>query len=255
MVTAAAFSPDGKTIAIAAGGDQGKPPRPIHAVRLFDARTGVQKWEHKALGSWAHSVAFSPDGETLACGDGAAKLLDTRTGRLKTTLKPSGGYVMAVAFSPDGRTLAGGGSNTVAMGGFGGMGRVTLWGCPDGNDPPNAGGNNRPRPEGRLLARWQGHRGRRNGTIEAGEGQQLGARVQKEVSEVRLLDVATGRVIWTAEGESDAATSLAYSPDGKSLAFCDADYVYLLDATNGELRRILMETTRKTLVRDRPPAH
>ena len=65
---------------------------------------------------------------------------------------------------------------------------------------------------------------------------------------MRLWDVATGTMIWTAEGENDAAFSLAFSPDGKSLAFCDDGYVYLIDAETGRLKQIVMETTRRVRV-------
>ena len=60
-----------------------------------------------AEGSAVESVAFSPDGRTLAVGDvgGHVGLWDTATGQRTATLA-EGSPVYSVAFSPDGQTLA-----------------------------------------------------------------------------------------------------------------------------------------------------
>ena len=69
-------------------------------------------------GSTVRSVAFSPDGRTLATGEasGHVGLWDLATGHQTATLT-EGSFIYSVAFSPDGRTLAVGDHS----------GRVGLW--------------------------------------------------------------------------------------------------------------------------------
>ncbi len=255
FASAVGCSPDGGTIAVAGERSLGKPSKEIAVVRLFDTRTGALKWEHKATANVPRSVSFSPDGETLAFGNGAAVLLDTRTGNVKKTLKPAIGHVIAVAYSPDGQILAGAGADTVAPGvGFPRNGRVTLWDVSTGTilrtleGPTGDAVSVAFSPDGRTVAAGG------TGPPRTVWDRLVDRRVSSEVSEVRLWDVAMGRPIWTAEGEFNAACSLTFSPDGKSLGFCDENYVYIIDAGTGRLKQIVMETISKSRVRDRAPA-
>ena len=94
------FSPDGRNIASIGGGRVG----------VWDVATGTRTATLQGLTSPSLSVAFSPDGTTLASGaeDGTASLWDLTTGTNTATFEGHGGYVQSVAFSPDGRTFASG---------------------------------------------------------------------------------------------------------------------------------------------------
>ncbi len=108
-VNQVAYSPDGRLLAVASSlGAYLYDAETLEEVRFIESDAGVL------------SVAFSPDGTTLASGsyDGTVRLWRVADGSLLRTLEGHTGGVESVAFSPDGATLASGSDD----------GTVRLWG-------------------------------------------------------------------------------------------------------------------------------
>ena len=98
-----------------------------------------------------YSVAFSPDGKTLASGGGylgpdlkpgEIPLWDVGSGKVLTTLKGHTGGVWSLAFSPDGKALASASADKT----------VKLWDVAAGREEATLGGHGDWVRSGRLLA-------------------------------------------------------------------------------------------------------
>src|SRR5260221_481880 len=85
-------------------------------VRLWDVASGRSHELHGDSG-WMSSVAFSPDGRTLAAGtlNGEIKLWNVDTRREMVTLRGHTTMVGAVGFSPNGRLLVSAGGETLRL--------------------------------------------------------------------------------------------------------------------------------------------
>jgi WD40 repeat protein len=186
-----AFSPDGKVLVVSSP----------HELRAWDAATGKPRRTVTGRGEFTVDFAFAPDSKTLAhVGDdgNTVLLLDTETWTERRRLThPS--RVRAVAFSPDGHTLA---TTMEARGIY----AVRLW-DPATSAEARASGDPTPTPP-------QG--GARNG------GEQRAERSRGSLAR----DVP---VRFDLQGEGPR--TLAFSPDGKTIASVVNDFPISTHAT------------------------
>jgi WD40 repeat protein len=213
-VLSVAFSPDGRTLAVADSDG---------FVDFYNTASADKLARPSAIASLpeaAESMAFSPDGQTLAVGDdfGDTYLLDTATRRITATLTdPDGsGGANSVAFSPDGRILAVADES----------GHTYLWNTATHTVTATlaepALSTNPPLP---LLT----------SAVFSPDGRTL-VTCDDDDDAAYLWDITTHRIIATAtDPRTQGINSVAFSSDGRTLATADANgSTYLWAIPKGE---------------------
>ena len=195
-ISSLAFAPDGKTLASAIGHEAEMIPPQIGVeidIKLWNIDIGEVTATFRGHAKDITSLAFSHDGETLVSSGKDRKVLlwDISTGKSTPLLTEHKRNVIFVGFSPDGKTIATGSSDDT----------VKLWDATIGSlkntiiEPGTIGVSSVAfSPKDAILA------------------------VGGYSSTIRLWDLEKKTCIRTFKGHKDNVPSIAFSPDGNTLA-------------------------------------
>ena len=242
VVTAAAFSPNGRSIA-SSSYDQ--------TARLWDAATGREIKLLRGHTSGVNTALFSPDGRYVATAarDKSARLWDAATGKEIRAFNGHLNGVWSALFSPDGRYLVTASGDRTAR----------IWDVATGQPIKLLNGHTESvhfaefSPDGRRIvtASW-------DKTVriwDAASGQQIrlfdghtsrvwrasfspdGSRVASASDDktARIWDAATGRQTALLSGHTSRVMSAEFSPDGQRVVTASEDAtVRIWDATTGQ---------------------
>ena len=205
-----AYSPDGNRLAVASG----------TGIWLYDAHTGKELALLAGHTGRVLTVAFSPDGSTIASGseDNTVMLWDSITGKHKQTLMGHENIVTSVVFSPNGSILASASYDS----------HVRLWNVRTGNlkkitsKVPSSIVGIVFNPRGSTIAGW---------TIAG--------------NTVHLWNAKTGKLKKTFKVKSEFIGSIAFSTDGNTIVVAgEADAsIQFWDVQTGQYHGSLNEHT------------
>jgi WD40 repeat protein len=194
------FSSDGRTLAAWAA----------NTISLWDVKTGQPLQRPQGHEGEVTTVAFSPDGKTLASAsvhDATVLLWEANTGKPLHVLRGHGGSISCLVFSPDGKTLVSGGDDST----------LRLWEVATGQELRLYRINDPKRREDRhqVLALGVTADGK---TVVARSADYSGC----NKFTIKAWDIATGKeLINRHEQEADSFVAVfwpsVFSPDGKTI--------------------------------------
>ncbi|MBD2563853.1 MULTISPECIES: NB-ARC domain-containing protein [Nostoc] len=160
-------------------------------VKLWDIHTGKCIKTFTGHTNWVRTVAFHPQGNTIASGgaDETVRIWDIETGECLQVLRGHRNWLLSVTYSPDGQTLASSGSDK----------QVRIWDVKTGV----------------CLGVLCNHTNIVSSLVYSPDGKMLISCCADSL--IRAWDVATGECLKIFRGHTNGVWSAKFSPDGQTL--------------------------------------